>query len=257
MTDDLVQLESEILSRPWFYHFQLPSGRVTECYLPAGVEQIHTTRERMLLETLTAHIGSDWQALRCLDLACHEGYFSFSVARQGCAEVVGIDARPEHIESANLLRRTFNMPNVRFQVGDIQRLDAADLGQFDVTLLFGILYHLENPIGVLRLCHALTKRVCLIETQIAPHLAGPTDWGSHLFTQQILGCFAIVDETDNLARDDKEANITPISLFPSLPALLWLLTKVGFKRAQVIEPPPDAYEQFRSGKRVIVAAYNT
>ena len=254
---DAAALEAEILSRPWFYPFLLPSGQVTACYLPAGVEQIHTTREAMLLQVLRAQLGEDWTHTRCLDLACHEGYFSFNLARHQCQEVLGIDARPEHIASADLLRRAFGLSNVRFQVGDIQKLDPASLGQFDVTLLFGILYHLENPIGVLRLCQALTKHVCLIETQIAPHLSGVTDWGSHLFSKQMIGCFAIVDETDELAHDDKEANITSISLFPSLPALIWLLTAVGFKRVEVLAPPPDAYEQFRSGKRVIVAAYNS
>jgi tRNA (mo5U34)-methyltransferase len=82
------------------------------------------------------------------------------------------------------------------------------------------------------------------------------DWGKSTVSKEILGCLAIVDESSELAAQNNEANITPITLVPSLSGLLWLLKAVGFKDTQVITPPFDAYEQLASGKRVIVAAYN-
>ena len=41
-----------VLARQWFYEFDLPGGRKTRSYLPAGVEKIHTTRLEMLLSAL-------------------------------------------------------------------------------------------------------------------------------------------------------------------------------------------------------------
>jgi len=67
---------------------------------------------------------------------------------------------------------------------------------------------------------------------------------------------AIIEETQELESDNPEANITHVTIVPSLPGLLWLLKAVGFKRTEVLNPPPDAYEQLASFKRVIVAAYN-
>lgn len=250
------ELEEKILARQWFYRFRLPSGRVTETYLPEDVLKIHDTRERMLMQALEAEFGHGWGDLKCADLACHEGFFSHKLALKGCKEVVGVDARGEHVEHANLIREVFGHENLSFSVGDIQKMDAEGLGRFDVTLLFGVLYHLENVVGALRLARAITKRVCLIETQVAPNLSGVTDWGSYKFNKSIVGCLAIVDESGELAADNKEANTTAITLFPSLPGLLWLLKAVGFKDAEIIPPPADAYEQLASGKRVIVAAYN-
>ena len=52
------------------------------------------------------------------------------------------------------------------------------------------------------------------------------------------------------------ANTSAITLFPSLPGLLYLLRAVGFARTRVLPPIAGAYEQIASGKRVIVAAYN-
>jgi tRNA (mo5U34)-methyltransferase len=253
---DIQQLEAKILERKWFYQFQLPGGQTTESYLPEYALPIHTTRLQMMNQFLDDEFGQGLNNLRCVDLACHEGYFSHHLIMQGVKEVVGIDARPDHIENANLIREVFSHQHLRFKVGDIQVLQPHELGKFDFTLLFGILYHLENVVGALRFAQAITNKVCLIETQIVPNITGITDWGSHKFNKEIIGCLAIIDETSELQSSNPEANITPISIVPSLPGLLWLLKAVGFKRSKVINPPADAYEQLASGKRVIIAAYN-
>ena len=250
------QLESTILARKWFYQFNLPSGRITESYLPEYALPIHTTRTQMMNQFLDNEFRQGVSQLRCVDLACHEGFFSHELANRGFKEVVGVDARAEHIEHANLIREVYGHSNLSFRVGDIQRLEGQELGKFDMTLLFGILYHLENVVGALRLAHAITDNVCLMETQVTPNMTGITDWGSYRFTKNIVGCLAIIDEVPELDHDNPEANITPISIVPSLEGLLWLLKAVGFKRTRVIEPPADAYEQLASGKRIIVAAYN-
>lgn len=249
-------VESKILSRQWFYRFLLPSGRVTETYLAEEMWKIHDTREQMMFQVLDDHFGHQWEDLKCVDLACHEGYFSHKLALKNCAEVVGIDTRAEHIEHANLIREAFRLKNLRFQVGDIQNLDSGQLGQFDITLMFGILYHLENIVSALRLAQAVTRKVCLIETQIAPNISGLIDWGSYKWKKEIMGSLVIVDESDEVSSGNREANISPITLVPSLQGLLWLLKKVGFKESRVITPPADAYEQIATGERVVIAAYN-
>jgi hypothetical protein len=249
------EIEGKILSRQWFYRFHLPSGRVTETYIPEEMLKIHVTREQMLFQVLETKFGNEWNNLRCADLACHEGFFSHKLALKGCKEVIGIDARREHIVHANLIRKIFAHDNLGFYLGDIQKVDADQLGNFDVTLLFGILYHLENIVSVLRLAQAVTKRLCIIETQIAPNLSGPIDWGSCNSKKDLAGCLAIVDESTELATENTEANLTPISLVPSLSGLLWLLKAVGFATTEIIAPPLDAHEQLASGNRVMVAAY--
>lgn len=250
------ELEANILGRQWFYRFRLPSGEVTETYLTEEMLKIHETRVQMMSQVLATEFANEWQNLRCVDLACHEGFFAHHLALKGCQEVIGIDARREHVAHANLIREVFAHHNLSFMVGDIQRLEADALGKFDVTLAFGVLYHLENIVSALRLAQALTKRVCLIETQLAPNLSGVMNWGSNKYNKEIVGCLAIIDESDELAADNKEANTSPITLCPSLPGLLWLLKAVGFAASKVITPPVDAYEQLASGQRVMVAAYN-
>ena len=251
--DETVQ--ERVLGRKWFYPFRLPGGEVTDCYLPPDISAIHSTREAMLLQALDPLFEGKWEQLRAVDLACHEGYFSFCLARRGCREVVGLDARRENVEGARLMREALGLANTRFEQADIIQVDRCGLGNFDICLLFGLLEHVNDPVGVLRRARALTKTVCVIETQVVPNISGVTDWGAYRSAREMIGCFAVVDETDRIEEGNREASLTPVSFVPSLPALLHTLKSVGFARAVVVTPPSDAHEQLAYGKRVVVAAF--
>ena len=142
-----------------------------------------------------------------------------------------------------------------FERRDVTRIEPHELGVFDVVLVLGLLYHVENPVGLLRIAHAHTRGVCVLETQVAPGLTGTVDWGSHLYPKAIVGSFAVIDETDQIAEGNPEANIVPISLVPSVETLVLVMQLVGFQRVEVLTPPPGAYEQLAHGKRVMVAGW--
>lgn len=243
---------SAIRARRWFYEFDLPDGTRTPSYLPPGVEKIHSTRLDMLWRGLEPIVRDEWPQLSVIDVACHQGYFATQVARKGCRDVLAIDARDEHVADTRLIGQAFGLANLRTQQADINSLNAAQLGTFDVTLMLGLLYHVENPVGVLRLARALTRRVCVIETQVVPNMTGVVDWGAYTFQRPMVGSVAIIDETAETHAP--EASTTGICLCPSYEALVWLLHKVGFAAVERVGPPADAYEQHASGKRVMVVA---
>ena len=244
---------NEIRARRWFYDFDLPNGDVTRSYLDERVAPIHTTRLEMMWRALEPVVKGRWSDFTAIDLACHQGYFASHLARRGCHRVVGVDVNGEHVSSARLIARARKLSNLTFELLDVSTVSAEALGSFDITLAFGLLYHVENPVGLLRLARACTRRVCLIETQVGPEMAGTLDWGSRLSQWPIRGAFSVVDETDVCG--DAESNLTPISLCPSLDALVWIMEKVGFSRVKKVEPALDAYEQLASGSRVIVAGF--
>ena len=136
---------------------------------------------------------------------------------------------------------------------DVRSTAAADLGTFDIVVVFGLLYHVENPVGLLRLARALTGRVCVIETQVAPPGPSTVEWGSRLDERRVAGTFSIVDETGLTGRP--ESNLSEISLCPSLDALLWVMRSVGFARVEVVPPGADAYEQLARGARVMAVGH--
>jgi len=239
-------------SREWFYSYELPDGSTTPTYHGSDIKAIHDTRLQMLESCLEESLGPDRNGLSALDLASHQGWFAYNMARSGFSPVLGIDARQSHVDDSSLIAQIYEMGNLSFRQGDIHTQNPEQLGQFDVVLMLGLLYHLENPVGALRICRNLCRKLCVIETQIVPGMTGYVDYGSYQYVRPLKGSFGIIDETSDT--HGPEASVTGICLVPSLEALMWLLEKVGFSGARVLEPPEGAYEQLRHHKRVMVAA---
>jgi tRNA (mo5U34)-methyltransferase len=240
-------------SRPWFYEFDLPDGSKTQSYLPPGVEKIHSTRLDMLWLALAPFCADEWPRLSFIDIACHQGFYATQVARRGCRDVLAIDARSAHVADTRLMAEVYGLNNLRARQADIDELKPDDLGSFDVTMMLGILYHTENPVRLLRLAEAITRRACVIETQVVPNMTGLVDWGAYTFQRPIIGTLAIIDETAETHAP--EASARGICLCPSYEALTWMLRAVGFRRIERITPPAGAYEQHTSGKRIMVVAH--
>ena len=246
------ELLEQIRSREWFYAYELPDGSTTPTYHQGELDAIHETRWQMVEECLSGAFPDGFGGLSALDLASHQGWFAIRAAQAGFERVHGIETRASHIEDSRLMARLYGLRQVSFEQADIHDLDPGTVGTFDVVMMLGLLYHLENPVGALRLCRALCNRMCLVETQIVPGMTGMVDYGSYRYVRPLKGTFGLIDETGET--HGPEASVTGICMVPSLEALLWLLEKVGFSHAEVLEPPPDAYEQLRHGKRVMVAA---
>ncbi len=243
-------LAARAMAREWFYPYVLPDGRSLPSSHDGRVDAIHTTRSRMLDAWLARELAGDRGKLRALDVACHQGYFAIQLARAGLGRVDAADVRQEHIDDVDLLRQIYALDNLHTQRCDVFAMP--DSASHDLVLMFGLLYHLENPVGALRKARALTRDACLIETQVVPHLSGMVDWGSYDYVRPLKGCFGIIDELGETHAP--EASVTGICLAPSTEGLLWLLRAVGFSHAEVLPVPDDGYEQLRHGKRVMVAA---
>lgn len=246
-------LLEQVRAREWFYDFELPDGTHTTTYHGGSLDAIHQTRWGMLEHCLGREFGNGLNEVAAIDLAAHQGWFAARLAQAGVASVLGVDARASHVEDAQLMARALGLRRLEFRQSDIFDLDPDAMGRYDLVLVLGLLYHLENPVGALRLARSLCRRLCVIETQVVPNMSGMVDFGSYRFVRPLKGSFGLVDESDET--HGPEAGVGGICLVPSVEALLWLLDKVGFARSEVLQPPEGAYEQLAHGKRVMVAAW--
>ena len=246
-------LLERVRARQWFYEFELPDGTRTKSALPPGVEQIHATRLALLEQALERAFGKGGAGLTALDLACHQGWFALHLARRGFGPVLAVDARAEHLADAQLMADVLGVKALRLLQLDIEEARAEQVGTHDLTLMLGLLYHLENPVRALRLARAVTRRMLVIESQVVPHMSGVIDWGSWRFQRHMVGNFGIVDETEETHAP--EASVRGICLAPSIETLEWLLKRVGFARVERLMPPPDGHEQLVAQKRAMFAAY--
>ena len=164
-----------------------------------------------------------------------------------------MDQRDSHLADTTLMARVAGATTLRLHKCDIEDARPEEIGTHDVTLMLGLLYHLENPVRALRLARAITRKVFVIETQVVPHASGIVDWGARIFRRPMVGCFGIIDETEETHAN--EASTHGICLAPSIEALAWLLKRVGFSRVERLEVPADGYEQLAEHKRAMFAAY--
>ena len=233
----------------WMYRFKLPDGQETALHQPF-LDDVHRTRAAMIFPLLD-DLVRDWPSVRCLDIACNEGFFSFELAKRGAREVIGFDARPVVIEKAQLVQSQLKHPNVSFSLFDLEQLSPEWKGRFDVVFCLGIVYHLENPIGCLRRVRSVTESVCVIDTQLN-RFSGEieTPEGRATSLQRRPSAMSLVDEPPG-----ELSGIHPVSLVPNHRAMLRILEAVGFSRVVQIMPPADAYEQYANFDRAIYFAF--
>jgi acetyltransferase-like isoleucine patch superfamily enzyme len=238
---------AEVKGRKWFYEFDLPDGSCTECDIPPDVAIIHQTRLDKLREVILQRVSPQDRKL-AIDLASHEGFFSLELSRHFAA-VKGMEIREESIDAARLIARVKDARNVEFSQVDLQKATLQDEEKADFVLLYGLLYHVENPLHVLRLSSHLCRKHILIETQIMPYdIRGPIEDGSYNWMRTVEGVFAISPDYPT----SREGGSTDIALIPSLNGLVFLMRHFGFSEVHVLNFDQKDYEQFRRGSRVIV-----
>ena len=255
MTRDEIQQKVAELG-PWFYPFEFGDGVKAPTKIPAEVEGIFETRLEMVERAVDTHFGERVPEIACLDIGCHEGFYSIAMARKGLGRVVGLDVRETNLRRARFVAEAMGFPQVLFRQGNCERLAASEIGGFELSLFLGVLYHLENPMLCLRNVASLTKELCIVETQVIDEVEGETEWGARDWKRPYQGAMAVIDESGEFhSSDGEETGSTPVALCPSPQALTFLLQQAGFRRVEIVPPAPGAYEQLARGKRLVCAAY--
>jgi tRNA (mo5U34)-methyltransferase len=234
---------------PWFYPFEFQTGAKAEP-LDQSALVIHQSRAAGIFPVLDQHFKGRWANVSCLDIACHEGWFSLQIAQRGARKVRGIDIRPERIEKANFLRNAGGFSAANFEVGDFFNLNPEQDGIFDLTFFLGIFYHLEDPVRGFRKVRALTREVCVIEGQVARHQGKlTTAWGRKEDLRSGAACVVIDADPNHIAPG------AAVCVVPSLDALKQIIRAAGFSRTEVVQPKPGMHEQFLSFDRVMLFAF--
>src|SRR5579885_3457943 len=252
MTREQIQAKISELA-PWFYEFDFGNGLRTASAIPSTVTGIFDTRLQMVTHAVEKYFGSRLPDISCLDIGCHEGFYSIAMAKRGIRTVTGVDVRESSLQKARFAAEVMGYQSIRFFEANCEQLSPHQVGEHELTLFLGLLYHLENPMLCLRNVARVTKELCIVETQVIEEVEGATEWGSRDWTRPYQGVLALIDESGEFYADNSETGSTPLATCPSPRALEVMLHHAGFKRVERISPPPGAYEQHARGKRVVYA----
>ena len=148
-----------------------------------------------------------------VDAGCGVGFFSQTLAEAGLA-VCGFDGRRENVAEA---RRRF--PEIPFEVGNAESQEIAGLGEFDLVLSFGLLYHVENPLLALRNLRTLTGKCLFLESMCVPG-----------------------EKSELLLREEpnvEDQSLTDLACYPSESSLVKMLYRTGFTAVYRVAPMPE------------------
>lgn len=249
-------LAAELERSPaWMYDWNFGQG-VDVPLLHHELPSVHRTKIELLESPLRAALAVAGPHARALDLACSEGFFAHRLLEWGAEAALGIDLRPENIRRAELVRDHFGVDPARltFRQGDVFELDPRSLGTFDVVLLLGLIYHVEDPVGAARRAHALSRSVVAIETQLTRQ-DRPIEhgWGSSGSVLSAEASFAARLEPDSAA-NPIASKPAVLSLIPNLRALELIVSAAGFRELTLLEPAPHHNAQYRERDRVVAIA---
>lgn len=217
---------------PWTAH-NIPLGYGVTTM---GVERNYdTSKLELCIKTVAQNAGKPIAALRILDLACLEGMYSIEFARFG-AEVVGIEVRELNLAKARFAKKALGLRNVEFFQDDVRNINHHTYGEFDVVLMTGILYHIDqvDQLPFLAAASDMCKNLMYIDTHVAltPDREFTADGMTFTGSEwQEFAPNATLAEREKMLWASFE---NPKSFKLSLPSLHAALKHVGFTATEVL-----------------------
>lgn len=109
-----------------------------------------------------------------LDIGCSDGFFSFECERRGAKRVVAVDDFSSLLISKNQgfsIAKELLGSKVTLIEKDFLKTSPEELGQFDIVLFLGVLYHLRYPQLAIDKLASFCHEMVVIESLITPSLA--------------------------------------------------------------------------------------
>jgi tRNA (mo5U34)-methyltransferase len=134
----------------WHHAFEIYPGLITPgTYDPSFL--LNKTR-----------LAAGLRGMRVLDIGTSDGFFALQLARRG-AEVVAIDYRGKQDHGYHVME-LLNPVQIEYHKMNVYELEDKHLGEFDIVLFLGVLYHLPDMIRALHMIRQSCKGTLFLET---------------------------------------------------------------------------------------------
>jgi hypothetical protein len=199
---------------------------------------------------------------RVLDIASHDGRWSFAALDAGAAHVTGVEPRAELVAAAEESCRHYGRDHdqFRFVQADIFDYLADQPERFDVVLCLGFYYHTARHVDLFDLIERTGAAVVVVDTEVVPlGPATPDPTGPRLihhnpFEIQLLREPA-EDEAMAVTTSSTRSGHTIVGR-PSRAAVAFIADHFGFDCEELDWPPlvarypaTQAIEDYRTGWR--------
>ena len=120
-----------------------------------------------------ALIGNNTEIIKnstILDLASHDGRWSFAGLISGASKVIGIEGRRELVKNGENTMKKYGIPDEKysFRIGDLFEEIGKVSEKIDVVFCFGIFYHVMNHMLLLSHIKRLSPRYIILDSALSP-----------------------------------------------------------------------------------------
>lgn len=128
----------------------------------------NAVKVRRVMQIIQDLTNCNFEDLRILDLGCAGGIYSLEAGSRG-AKVVGIDGRDLRMKYGIKTAERLGFSNIEFMQEDVRNLTENKLGEFDIVLFLGLLYHFDVPdvFHILTNIYRMCKSLMIVDTHIA------------------------------------------------------------------------------------------
>lgn len=158
---NLQNLKKQVSEIKWRHKIDLGNGITTP-----GNEQTSERCKKIKLD-------DDLKGKTVLDLGAWDGFYSFECERRGASRVLALDSyiwmgKDKYWASGKrgfeLARKILHskVEDVEMEILDI----SPEIGEFDLVLFLGVLYHMRHPLLSLEKVSSVTKDMLILETEI-------------------------------------------------------------------------------------------
>src|SRR6266542_4453391 len=163
MTPEEIQQSLDSLA-PWFHCIDLGGGVRTKTQ-SAGSEAVDHPAETW--DKIRRGLPTDLSGKSVLDVGCNAGFYAIEAKRRNAARVLGVDAQRHHVRQALFVRRVLDL-DIEYRRMSVYDLNRCSVGQFDITLALGLIYHCKHLVYALERLFEVTKELLILETAILP-----------------------------------------------------------------------------------------
>jgi hypothetical protein len=215
----------------------------------SGLRKTKPQRMNQRYEALFAANRDIFDGARVLDLASHDGRWSFAALKAGAAHVTGVEVRQEFVDKGKESFAFYGQDpdTYRFVCGDVFEVLARE--KFDVVLLLGYLYHTYRHTELMYRIHELAPKHLILDTRVIPG------------NRPTLNVFLESNPAAalNAARDPYSLDRVLVA-HHTMPALMMMLTAYDFEAESVYDwagrlatlPNKKGLRDYARGNRVTV-----
>src|SRR5437762_3669982 len=223
--------KEEILSelerlQPWFHRIDLGGGLYTKTESVMGEPVDHPAKP---WATIGKCLPQDLSGKAVLDVGCNAGFYASEANRRGAQSLLGVDAQRQHVRQAVFVRKVLGL-DIAYRRMNVYELTRRRIGEFDITLALGLVYHLKHLVLALENLYEVTRDLLVIETAIMPPEHTPESF-THQLGRTKMHLYPLTYIENPADAKEQVANW----FLPSVEALTALLRNTGFDETEVIE----------------------